>query len=71
MDSVRLAYLAGVKVGSESLVKGLEKVAEKNGNNIPIEFIKLVSQNTVNDVEFRLNQMVGGEGLLSTLNSRQ
>lgn len=29
MDSVRLAYLAGVKVGSESLVKGLEKVAKR------------------------------------------
>lgn len=72
MDSIRLAYLAGIKVGSESLVKGLEQVAKKNGNNIPIEFIKLVSQNTVSDVEFRLDQMEGGKGLLSTLNeSRQ
>lgn len=71
MDNIRLAYLAGVKVGLESLVKGLEKVAEKNGNNIPIEFIKLVSQNTVDDIEFRLNQMEGGEGLLIVLNSRQ
>lgn len=72
MDSVRLAYLAGVKVGSESLVKGLEKVAEKNGNNIPIEFIKLVSHNTVNDVELRLSKMECGQDLLNTLNeSRQ
>ena len=72
MDSIRLAYLAGVKVGSESLVKGLEQVAKRNGNNIPIEFIKLVSQNTVSDVKFRLNQMEGGKGLLNTLSeSRQ
>lgn len=72
MDSIRLAYLAGVKVGSESLVKGLEQVAKRNGNNIPIEFIKFVSQNTVSDVEFRLNQMEGGKGLLNTLSeSRQ
>ena len=72
MDSIRLAYLAGVKVGSESLVKGLEQVTKRNGNNIPIEFIKLVSQNTVSDVEFRLNQMEGGKGLLNTLSeSRQ
>lgn len=72
MDSIRLAYLAGVKVGSKSLVKGLEQVTKRNGNNIPIEFIKLVSQNTVSDVEFRLNQMEGGKGLLNTLSeSRQ
>lgn len=32
MDELKLAYLAGVKVGIESLVEGLKITAEKNGN---------------------------------------
>lgn len=40
MDELKLAYLAGVKVGIESLVKGLKITAGKNGNQLPIEFVK-------------------------------
>lgn len=43
MDELKLAYLAGVKVGIESLVEGLKITAEKNGNQLPIEFVKLVA----------------------------
>ncbi len=68
MDELKLAYLSGVKVGLESLVKGLEETAKNNGNQLPIEFIKLVSRNTVVDVELKLKEMECGEGLLDVLN---
>lgn len=70
MDELKLAYLAGIKVGLESLVKGLETVAEKNGNQLPIEFAKLVAGNTITDVELKLTSMENGKGLLDVLDKK-
>ena len=70
MDELKLAYLAGIKVGLESLVKGLETVAEKNGNQLPIEFVKLVAENTITDVELKLTSMENGKGLLDVLDKK-
>lgn len=70
MDELKLAYLSGIKVGLESLVRGLEVVAEKNGNQLPIEFIKLVAGNTITDVELKLTSMENGKGLLNVLNKK-
>ena len=70
MDELKLAYLAGIKVGLESLVKGLEAVAEKNGNKLPIEFVKLVVGNTITDVELKLTSMKNGKGLLDVLDKK-
>ena len=70
MDELKLAYLSGIKVGVEALVNGLEETARHNGNQLPIEFIKLVSRNTVVDVELKLQQMENGKGLLDVLNHK-
>ena len=70
MEELKLAYLAGIKVGLESLVKGLEAVAEKNGNKLPIEFVKLVAGNTITDVELKLTSMKNGKGLLDVLDKK-
>lgn len=70
MDELKLAYLAGVKVGIESLVEGLKITAGKNGNQLPIEFVKLVAENTITDVELKLTSMENGKGLLDVLDSK-
>ena len=70
MDELKLAYLAGIKVGIESLVNGLEAVVEKNGNQLPIEFIKLVAGTTITDVELKLTSMKNGKGLLDGLDKK-
>lgn len=70
MDKLKLAYLAGIKVGLESLVRGLEITAEKNGNQLPIEFVKLVAENTITDVELELTSMKNGKGLLNVLDKK-
>lgn len=71
MDKLKLAYLAGIKVGLESLVKGLEAVTEKNGNQLPIEFVKLVAGNTITDVELKVMSMENGKELLDVLNKNR
>lgn len=71
MDELKLAYLAGIKVGIESLVNGLEAVVEKNGNQLPIEFIKLVAGTTITDVELKLTSMKNGKGLLDELDLKE
>lgn len=70
MDELELAYLAGVKVGLESLVRGLEITAEKNGNQLSIEFVKLIVENTITDVELKLTSIENGKGLLDVLNKK-
>ena len=70
MDELKLAYLAGIKVGIESLVNGLEAVVEKNGNQLPIEFIKLDAGTTITDVELKLTSMKNGKGLLDELDKK-
>lgn len=70
MDELKLAYLAGVKVGIESLVKGLKITAGKNGNQLPIEFVKLVAENTITDVELKLTSIENGKRLLDVLNNK-
>lgn len=71
MDELELAYLAGIKVGIESLVNGLEAVVEKNGNQLPIEFIKLVAGTTITDVELKLTSVKNGKGLLDVLDLKE
>lgn len=70
MDELKLAYLAGIKVGLESLVRGLEITAEKNGNQLPIEFVKLVAENAITDVELKLTSMENGKGLMDVLDNK-
>ena len=71
MDELKLAQLAGVKVGIESLVEGLKITVGKNGNQLPIEFVKLVAENTITDVELKLTSMENGKGLLDVLDNKQ
>ena len=70
MDELKLAYVAGVKVGLESLVKGLEIIAEKNVNQLPIELVKVVVENTIAGVEQELTSMEHGKGLLDVLDKK-
>ena len=70
MDELKLAYLAGIKVGLESLVKGLKTVAGKNGNQLSIEFVEIVAGNTITDVELKLTSMENGKGLLDVLDKK-
>lgn len=69
MDELKLAYLAGIKVGIESLVNGLEAVVEKNGNQLPIEY-QLVAGTTITDVELKLTSMEYGKELLDVLDKK-
>lgn len=39
-------------------------MAEKNGNNLPIEFIELVAKSTIDDVESKLKSTEIGQGYL-------
>lgn len=66
-NEIRLAYYAGIKVGVEAVTEALEKVAAVNGNQLPIEYVKLVANNTVAEVEERLQNMEHGDELISVL----
>lgn len=71
MDELKLAYLAGVKVGIESLVEGLKITAGKNGNQLPIEFVKVVAESTITDVELKITSIENRKGLLDVLDNKQ
>lgn len=71
MYSVELAFLGGVKAGLEALVKGLEIVVEDNAGQVSFDFIKLVSTNTIKDVEEKLSMLEGGDGLIRILNDNR
>ena len=45
-------------------------MAEKNGNQLPIEFVKLVAENAITDVELKLTSMENGKGLLDVLDNK-
>ena len=70
MDELKLAYLAGVKVGIESLVEELKITAGKNGNQLPIEFVKVVAKRTITDVELKITSIENGKGLLDVLDNK-
>ncbi len=67
MEKLKLAYLLGVKVGVERLLKALRYTANKNGNQLPIEFIELVVDNNLADINLILNSMEGGKELVEKL----
>lgn len=67
MDKINLAYWIGVKVGVQSLLEALRDTANKNGNQLPIEFIELVVDNNLADIDLRLNSMEGGKELVEKL----
>ena len=70
MNEQEMCYLAGVKIGIENLVKSLSDVAEKNGNQLPIEFINYVANNVVSDIETQLESMERGDKLVDMLNGK-
>ena len=67
MDKINLAYWIGVKVGVQSLLEALRDTANKNGNQLPIEFVELVVNSNVVNIEERLNSMEGGKELVEKL----
>lgn len=70
MNEQKMCYLAGVKIGIENLVKSLSDVAEKNGNQLPIEFINYVANNVVTDIETQLESMERGDEFVDMLNGK-
>lgn len=70
MDTNTMCYLAGIKTGIEILVQTLSGVAEKNGNQLPIEFINYVANNVVSDIETQLESMERGDKLVDMLNGK-
>lgn len=69
-NNIRLAFLGGMKAGIEALVCGLEKVAENHNGQVPLDFIKMVSNNTITDVELKLSKMENGKGLVDAINNK-
>lgn len=70
MDTNKMCYLAGAKVGIKILVQALSDVASKNGNQLPIEFINYAANNVVNDIETQLKSMERGDELVDMLNGK-
>lgn len=69
MDTNKMCYLAGVKVGIEKLVQALSDVAEKNGNQLPIEFINYAANSVVSNIETQLKSIERGDEFVDMLNS--
>lgn len=71
MDELKMCYLAGAKVGIENLVKALRCVAEKNGNQLPIEFINYSANSVVSNIETQLKSMECGDEFVDILNGKE
>lgn len=69
MNEQKMCYLAGVKIGIENLVKSLSDVAEKNGNQLPIEFINYAANSVVSNIETQLKSIERGDEFVDMLNS--
>lgn len=70
MNELEMCYLAGVKVGIETLVQALSDVAEKNGNQLPIEFINYAANSVVSNIETQLKSIERGDELVDMLNGK-
>lgn len=71
-DNVILGYWLGIRTGIKAFVNGLEGTAERVGDNrLPIEFIKLISGNTIMDAELMLSKMKHGSELINAIDNDQ
>jgi len=71
-DNVILGYWLGIRTGIKAFVNGLEGAAERVGDNrLPIEFIKLISGNTIMDAELMLSKMKHGSELINAIDNDQ
>ena len=70
-NTIKLAFLGGMKAGIEALAKGFKEVAENNNGQVSYDFIKLTSANTIKDVEAKLSMLEYGNGLVKALNSNK
>lgn len=69
-DYVNLGYWIGIRTGIKAFVNELERTAERVGDNkLPIEFIKLVSGNTIMDAELMLSKMKHGRELINAIDN--
>lgn len=71
-DYANLGYWIGIRTGIKAFVNKLERTAERVGDNkLPIEFIKLISDNTIMDAELRLSKMKHGRELINAIDNDQ
>lgn len=68
-NNIQLAFLGGMKAGLEALIHGLEAVAENNNGQVSFEFIKMISDNTIADIELKLSNIENGKGLIKAMNN--
>lgn len=68
-NNIQLFFLAGVKTGIEALVHGLEVAVVENNGQVPFEFIKMISDNTIADIELKLFNIENGKGLIKAMNN--
>ena len=69
-DYANLGYWIGIRNGIKAFVNELERTAERVGDNkLPIEFIKLISGNTIMDAELRLSKMKHGSELINAIDN--
>ena len=69
-DYANLGYWIGIRTGIKASVNELERTAERVGDNkLPIEFIKLISGNTIMDAELRLFKMKHGSELINAIDN--
>lgn len=69
MDTNKMCYLAGLRVGIETLMQVLSDVANKNGNQLPVEFINCAANKIVSDIETQLKSMECGDEFVDMLDS--
>lgn len=67
-DYAKLGYWIGIRTGIKAFVNELERTAESVGDNkLPIEFIKLISGNTIMNAELQLSKMKHGSELINAI----
>ena len=66
LDLIQLGYYAGIKVALESFIEGLEQAVEAD-ENIPIEYIKMLSKGIIEHADCIINKHELGPGLLEAL----
>lgn len=69
-DNVILGYWLGIRTGIKAFVNGLEGTAESFvDNKLPIEYIKIISANTIMNAELQLSKMKHGSELINVIDN--
>lgn len=69
-DNVVLGYWLGIRSGIKAFVDELERTAERVGDSkLPVEFVKIISANTLIDAELQLSKMKHGSEIINVIDN--